>query len=128
METETITEPNRTEALRKTEEDDLYERLQKLNQQLQFLNIQEEYIKDDQIKLKREEIRSKEELKRIQAVPLTIGHFVEMIDEVHGLVSSTGGTNYYVRVLSTIDREKLKSSTSIAMHRHSHSVVDILPS
>ena len=59
METETITEPNRTEALRKTEEDDLYERLQKLNQQLQFLNIQEEYIKDDQIKLKREEISKK---------------------------------------------------------------------
>ena len=51
-----------------------------------------------------------------------------MIDEVHGLVTSTGGTNYYVRVLSTIDREKLKSSTSIAMHRHSHSVVDLLPS
>jgi len=61
-------------------------------------------------------------------VPLTIGHFVEMIDESHGLVTSTGGTNYYVRVLSTIDREKLKASTSIAMHRHSHSVVDILPS
>ena len=51
-----------------------------------------------------------------------------MIDENHGLVTSTGGTNYYVRVLSTIDREKLKASTSIAMHRHSHSVVDILPS
>lgn len=50
-----------------------------------------------------------------------------MIDESHGLVTSTGGNNYYVRVLSTIDREKLKASTSIAMHRHSHSVVDILP-
>lgn len=57
-----------------------------------------------------------------------VGHFVEMIDENHGLVTSTGGTNYYVRVLSTIDREKLKTSTSIAMHRHSYSVVDILPS
>ena len=71
---------------------------------------------------------NKEELKRIQAVPLVVGHFVEMIDENHGLVTSTGGTNYYVRVLLTIDREKLKASTSIAMHRHSYSVVDILPS
>jgi len=42
------------EVNRKTEEEDLYERLQKLNQQLEYLNIQEEYIKDDQIKLKRE--------------------------------------------------------------------------
>lgn len=41
METETFVEPNRTETLKRNEEDDLYERLQKLNQQLEFLNIQE---------------------------------------------------------------------------------------
>lgn len=116
------------EGATKHEEENLYNKLQELNKYLEFLTIQEEYIKEDQIKLKREEVRSKEELKRIQAVPLVVGHFVEMIDENHGLVTSTGGTNYYVRVLSTIDREKLKVSTSIAMHRHSYSVVDILPS
>lgn len=60
-------------------------------------------------------------------MPLVIGHFVEMIDENHALVTSSGGSNYFVRVLSTLDREKLKVSTSIAMHRHSHAVVDILP-
>ena len=51
-----------------------------------------------------------------------------MIDELHALVSSSGGSTYYVRVLSTLDRELLKPSTSIALHRHSHSIVDILPS
>jgi 26S proteasome regulatory subunit T3 len=61
-------------------EEDLYNKLQELNKYLDFLNIQEDYIQEDQIKLKREELRSKEELKRIQAVPLVIGHFVEMID------------------------------------------------
>lgn len=60
-------------------------------------------------------------------MPLVIGHFVEMIDESHALVTSSGGSNYFVRVLSTLDREKLKVSTSIAMHRHSQAVVDILP-
>ena len=64
----------------RSEEEDLYNKLQQLNKYMDFLNIQEEYIKEDQIKLKREELRSKEELKRIQAVPLVIGHFVEMID------------------------------------------------
>merc|ERR1712038_1269611 len=38
-----------------------------------------------------------------------------------------GGSNYYVRILSTLDRELLKPNTSIALHRHSHLVVDILP-
>jgi 26S proteasome regulatory subunit T3 len=56
-----------------------------------------------------------------------IGQFNEMIDSHYGVVNSTAGSTYFVRVLSTLDREKLKPNTSIALHRHSHSVVDILP-
>jgi 26S proteasome regulatory subunit T3 len=84
--------------------------------------------------LKRELIRAKEvsvwrlqELKKIQSTPLIIGQFNEMVDTNYGIVSSTAGSTYYVRVLSVLDREKLKPNTSIALHRHSHSVVDILP-
>jgi 26S proteasome regulatory subunit T3 len=77
--------------------------------------------------LKRELIRAKEELRKIQSVPLIIGQFNEMIDVNYSIVNSTAGSTYYVRVLSTLDREKLKPNTSIALHRHSHSVVDILP-
>ena len=66
-------------------------------------------------------------MKRIQSVPLTIGSFSEMVDEHHGVLGSTSGSNYYVRVLSTIDREKLKPNASVATHRHSHAVVDVLP-
>jgi 26S proteasome regulatory subunit T3 len=68
-----------------------------------------------------------QELKRIQSVPLVIGQFNEMVDTNYAVVSSTSGSTYYVRVLSTLDREQLKPNTSIALHRHSHAVVDILP-
>jgi len=77
--------------------------------------------------LKRELIRAKEEVKRIKSVPLVIGQFLEMIDEHHGLVSSTSGTTYFVRVLSTINRELLKTNASVALHKYSHSLVDTLP-
>ena len=50
-----------------------------------------------------------------------------MIDENYGVIGSTAGSSYYVRVLSTLDREQLKPNTSVALHRHSHAVVDILP-
>ena len=50
-----------------------------------------------------------------------------MIDENYAVVSSTAGNNYHVRVLSTINRELLKPSCSVALHRHSNSLVDILP-
>merc|ERR1712070_1289210 len=72
-------------------------------------------------------LRAKEEIRRIQSVPLVIGQFNEMIDANYGIASSTAGSVYYVRVLSTLDREKLKPNSSVALHRHSHSVVDVLP-
>jgi hypothetical protein len=70
---------------------------------------------------------AKEEVKRIQSVPLVIGQFLEAIDNETGIISSTTGQTYYVRILSTIDRELLKTNSSIALHRHSNAVVDTLP-
>jgi hypothetical protein len=46
------------------------------------LCTQEEYIKEEQQNLKRELLRAQEEVKRIQAVPLVIGQFLEMVDQV----------------------------------------------
>ena len=108
-------------------DNDLYTELKRLQKKLEFLNIKTDYVKDEMKNLKREMIRAKEEVKRIKAVPLVIGQFNEMIDENHGIVTSTAGSTYFVRVLSTLDREQLKPNSSVALHRYSHSVVDILP-
>lgn len=40
-----------------------------------------------------------------------------MIEENTAIVGSTTGSNYYVRILSTLDREQLKPSASMALHR-----------
>jgi hypothetical protein len=88
---------------------------------------QEEYIKEEQKNLKRELLRAQEEVKRIQSVPLVIGQFLEMIDANTGIVGSTTGSNYHVRILSTLNRELLKPSASVALHRHSNALVDVLP-
>ena len=55
-----------------------------------------------------------------------IGQFLEIIDHNHGRLATTG-SNYYVRILSTINRELLKAGASVALHRHSNAVVDVLP-
>lgn len=110
-----------------TQQQDVYVKLKSLQKHMEFLDIQEEYIKDEMKNLKRELIRAKEEIKRIQSVPLVIGQFNEIIDANYGIVGSTAGSNYFVRILSTLDREVLKPNTSVALHRHSHSVVEILP-
>ncbi|KAH3742932.1 26S proteasome regulatory subunit 6B [Pelomyxa schiedti] len=116
-----------SEELQGLSEGELYLRLKNLQQQLDMQRIQEEYVKDELQNLKRELLRAQEEVKRIQSVPLIIGQFLEMIDQTSCIAGSTTGTNYYVRILSTINRELLKPSTSVALHRHSHALVEVLP-
>ena len=67
------------------------------------------------------------QIKRVQSVHLGTGSFVEMIDADYGIIGSTSGTQSYVRVLSTLNREDLKPNARVAIHRSSHAVVDILP-
>lgn len=106
---------------------DVYTELKQLQRQHELLEIQEEYVKDEMKSLKRELLHAQEEVKRIQSVPLVIGQFLEMVDASTGIVGSTTGSNYYVRILSTLNRELLKPSSSVALHRHSNALVDILP-
>lgn len=123
-------ELDETELMHKIEQantDITYDEMKTLERQLEFIVIQEDYLKDEMRNLKRELLRATEEIKRIQSVPLVIGQFHELISPEYGIVSSTAGSNYYVRILSTLDKEKLKPNTSIALHRHSHSVVNVLP-
>lgn len=123
----TNTSATTTSSEEQAEDMDAYKEMKDLEQQLEFIDLQEEYLKDEMRYLQRELLRAKEEIRRIQSVPLVIGQFNEMVDANYGIVGSTAGSNYYVRILSTLDRELLKPNTSIALHRHSHSVVDILP-
>ena len=98
-----------------------------LQKNQEFLELQEEYIKDELKNLKLELVRAQEEVLRIQSVPLVIGQFLEPIDESSGIISSTTGSNYLVGILSTLDRELLKPNSSVALHRHSNALVQILP-
>lgn len=117
----TLNDPNLTD-------EELYLKVKELENEINLLDIKEDFIREEQKNLKKELVRAKEEIKKIQAVPLVIGQFVEMIDINHAMISSTSGSNMYVRVLSILDREKLKPNCSVALHRYSNSVVDILPS
>ena len=118
--------PALTSAYDELDSDDMYVKYKKLQQQLEFLEVQEEYIKDEMRNLRKEYIHAQEEVKRIQSVPLVIGQFLEAVDQNTGIVGSTTGSNYYVRILSTLDRELLKPSASVALHKHSNALVKLI--
>ena len=102
-----------------------YTRMKELERELELLGIKEEYIKDELRYLRRELVRAQEEVKSIQSVPLLVGNFVEMIDANYAVVDC--GSPNLVRVMKTIDRHLLKPNTSVALHKHSQALVDVLP-
>jgi len=106
---------------------DPFSKFKLLKKHLNFLTVQEDYIKDEMRNLRQEYLHAQEEVKRIKSIPLIIGQFLEAVDHNTAIVSSTTGQNHYVRILSTIDRELLKPSASIALHKHSNALVDVLP-
>eukprot|EP01065_Artemidia_motanka_P027302 TRINITY_DN32522_c0_g1_i1.p1 TRINITY_DN32522_c0_g1~~TRINITY_DN32522_c0_g1_i1.p1 ORF type:complete len:402 (+),score=156.28 TRINITY_DN32522_c0_g1_i1:114-1319(+) len=105
-----------------------YQEYKKVLQNTSTVELKTLICKLETKQLLKEEQQAKEEVKRITAVPLIVGQFMEMIDAQRGVVGSTTGPNYYVRVLSTLDREQLKPNASVGLHKHSHSCVAILPS
>lgn len=101
-------------------------RLKSIEEQLELLEMKEEYIKIEYKNMKRELLAAQEEINRIKAVPLVLGHFNEMIDNDHCIIN-LGRTTALVRILSTLDRELLKPSAIVAVHRQSNAVVEVLP-
>ncbi|XP_032761375.1 26S proteasome regulatory subunit 6B-like isoform X2 [Rattus rattus] len=69
----------------------------------------------------------KEKVKQIQSILLVIGQFLEAVDQNTAIVGSTTGSNCYVCILSTIDWELLKPNASVALHKHSNALVNVLP-
>lgn len=106
----------------------LYEEAERLTQSIQSIQLKTLICKTETHQLKKEEAAAKQEVKRIQAVPLVLGNFVEAVDAQRGIVGSTSGTSYYVRILSTLDRELLKPNASIGLHKASNACVALLPS
>ncbi|KAF1895862.1 hypothetical protein Lal_00037979 [Lupinus albus] len=52
----------------------------------------------------------------LRGSPMSVGNLEELIDENHAIVSSLVEPEYYVWILSFVDKVQLESSCSILMH------------
>lgn len=106
----------------------LYEEYERLQERINHLELKTMICKTETHQLKKEESTAKQEVKRIQAVPLVLANFVEAVDSSRAIVSGTLGTQYFVKLLSTLNKELLKPNTSVGLHKQSNACVRILPS
>ena len=58
--------------------------------------------------------------------PMGVGNLEELIDDDHAIISSTTGPEYYVSIMSFVDKDLLEPGASILLHHKTVSVVGVL--
>ncbi|KAJ1608161.1 26S proteasome regulatory subunit S4 like AAA ATPase [Cryptosporidium canis] len=62
----------------------------------------------------------------LRGSPMNIGTLEEIIDENHAIVSSSVGSEYYVNILSFVDKNQLEPGSSVLLHNKVYSIVGIM--
>ncbi|KAL3142519.1 26S proteasome regulatory subunit 4 B [Trebouxia sp. C0009 RCD-2024] len=103
-------------------------RLLKLERIKDWLLMEEEFVANQE-RLKPQEERNEEDRSKVDDLrgsPMSVGNLEEIIDENHAIVSSSVGPEYYVSVLSFVDKTQLEPGCSVLMHNKVLSVVGLL--
>jgi 26S proteasome regulatory subunit T2 len=93
------------------------------------LLMEEEFVALHQVRVKEKELKegTKKEgsrdtddetlLANLKGSPLGVGTLEEIIDDDHAIVSSTSGPEYYVPIMSFVDKELLEPGCSVLLHQ-----------
>ncbi|PRW57564.1 26S proteasome regulatory subunit 4-like protein B [Chlorella sorokiniana] len=103
-------------------------RLLKLERVKDWLLMEEEFVQNQE-QLKPADERNEEERTKVddlRGTPLSVGTLEEMIDENHAIVSSAVGPEYYVAIMSFVDKTQLEPGSTVLLHNKGNHVVGIL--
>ncbi|CAK9855606.1 unnamed protein product [Sphagnum jensenii] len=80
--------------------------------------MEEEFVAGQE-RLKPQEDKNEEDQSKVDDLrgsPMSMGNLEEIIDENHAIVSSSVGPEYYVNILSFVDKDQLEPGCAILMH------------
>lgn len=52
----------------------------------------------------------------LRGTPMTVGNLEEIIDDQHAIVSTASGPEYYVSILSFVDKDELEPGSTVLLH------------
>ncbi|KAK6164329.1 hypothetical protein DH2020_001193 [Rehmannia glutinosa] len=93
-------------------------RLLKMERIKDYLLMEEEFVANQE-RLKPQEEKTEEDRSKVDDLrgsPMSVGNLEELIDENHAIVSSSVGPEYYVGILSFVDKDQLEPGCAILMH------------
>jgi 26S proteasome regulatory subunit T2 len=96
-----------------------------------YLLLEEEFIQNQE-RLKPEstrEVKNEDELSQVDALrgsPLAVGTLEEIIDDEHAIISTASGPEFYVSILSIVDKDLLEPGGTVLLHHKNQAVVGVL--
>jgi len=103
-------------------------RLLKLERVKDYLLMEEEFVaRQEQVKPQEESAQQERtKVEDIRGTPLGVATLEEMVDDNHAIISSSIGPEYYVNILSFVDKDQLEPGCSLLTHNKVNSIVGLL--
>jgi 26S proteasome regulatory subunit T2 len=103
-------------------------RMLRLERIKDFLLLEEEFLSNQQAIKPREEKEEAEvnKVDELRGSPMGVGTLEEIIDENHAIISSTSGPEYYVTMMSFVDKDQIEPGCTVLLHNKVLSVVGLL--
>ncbi|THH12293.1 hypothetical protein EW146_g7753 [Bondarzewia mesenterica] len=96
-----------------------------------YLLLEEEFIQNQE-RLKPEatrEEKNEEDRTRVDDLrgsPMAVGTLEEIIDDDHAIISTASGPEFYVSILSFVDKDLLEPSCQVLLHHKTQAIVGVL--
>lgn len=103
-------------------------RLLKLERIKDYLLMEEEYIRNQEVFRPRETTEASELAKvdEIRGQHMLVGNLEEMIDDNHAIVSCPHYPEYYVVIMSFVNKDLLETGCQVLLHSKTNAVIGIL--
>jgi ATP-dependent 26S proteasome regulatory subunit len=83
-----------------------------------YLLMEEEFVVNQE-RLKPQEEKTLEERSKVdelRGTPMSVGTLEEIIDDDHAIISTSNGPEYYVSILSFVDKDLLEPGCAVLLH------------
>jgi 26S proteasome regulatory subunit T2 len=93
-----------------------------------WLSLEEEFLTNRQVTKPSEEKDEEEKtkLEELRGSPMSVGTLEEIIDDNHAIISTAHGPEYYVGILSFVDKDAIEPGATVLLHNKNQAVVGLL--
>ncbi|KAF8896412.1 P-loop containing nucleoside triphosphate hydrolase protein [Infundibulicybe gibba] len=106
-------------------------KLLKMERIKDYLLLEEEFVQNQE-RLKPEatrEEKNEEDRSRVDDLrgsPMAVGTMEEIIDDDHAIISTASGPEFYVSIMSYVDKDLLEPGCQVLLHHKTQSIVGVL--